>query len=446
MTAEICLIWRSLVKSFSKKIFVLIIGVFLLGPVLMTAQTAPVPAPPGQEDIDAVKKSAPRVFIDCDYCDLNYIKTEITFVNYVRDRKEAQVHVLVTLLSTGGGGVEYTMNFSGQHEYKGLDDMQKFVSNRTQTQEAIRAGIVRVLKMGLMRYVAKTPISEKVDIVFQHNVKPTSVVDKWNFWVFSLSARAYLYGQESTRSNRIYGSFSINRTTPEWKIRTSFYASKRNDSYTYEGTTIDSSSETKSFSGMVVKSLGDHWSIGAYVSALESSYYNIKSRFGIAPAVEYDLFPYSQSTRRQLTFLYRLNYQPTSYREVTIYDKVSENLWNESLLVTLGLIEKWGSIGVSMEGTHYFHDLSKNHLNIYGSVSLRLWKGLSFDVFGEYSMIHDQLSLPKGGATLDEVLLQRKILETSYSYYFSIGLSYTFGSIYSNVVNPRFNEGTSLMY
>ena len=58
-------------------------------------------------------------------------------------------------------------------------------------------------------------------------------------------------------------------------------------------------------------------------------------------------------------------------------------------------------------------------------------------------MIHDQLSLIKGEATLEQVLLRRTMLETNYSYYFSFGLSYTFGSIYSNVVNPRFGGGSS---
>nr|MBC8357388.1 hypothetical protein [Candidatus Aminicenantes bacterium] len=31
-------------------------------------------------DIEELKKSAPKVFIDCDSCDVDYIRTEITFV------------------------------------------------------------------------------------------------------------------------------------------------------------------------------------------------------------------------------------------------------------------------------------------------------------------------------------------------------------------------------
>jgi len=65
-------------------------------------------------------------------------------------------------------------------------------------------------------------------------------------------------------------------------------------------------------------------------------------------------------------------------------------------------------------------------------------KGLRFNLGGGASLIHDQINLPKGGATDEEILLKRKELETNYRYYFHMGLSYTFGSIYNNVVNPRF--------
>ncbi len=50
-----------------------------------------------------------RVFLDCGPCDDDYLRQEITFVNYVRDRPDAQVHVLVTREGTGGGGRAWTL-------------------------------------------------------------------------------------------------------------------------------------------------------------------------------------------------------------------------------------------------------------------------------------------------------------------------------------------------
>jgi hypothetical protein len=77
---------------------------------------------------------------------------------------------------------------------------------------------------------------------------------------------------------------------------------------------------------------------------------------------------------------------------------------------------------------------------MWGHISYRLVRGLNLDVFGSYARIHDQLSLSKGDATLDEILLRRRELATDYDYSISVGISYTFGSVFSNVVNPRFGR------
>jgi len=73
-------------------------------------------------------------------------------------------------------------------------------------------------------------------------------------------------------------------------------------------------------------------------------------------------------------------------------------------------------------------------------MSLRIVKGLSFNISTGVSVIHDQLNLVKGEATPEQVLTRQKELVTQYSYYTSFGFSYTFGSIYNNVVNPRFGN------
>ena len=421
----------------------LALGSFLLLSLILT------PVSFGQTEapnIEELKKTALKVYIDCDICDIEYIKTEIIFVNYVRDRKEAQVHVLISVQSTGSGGREYTLMYLGQFEYAGQDDVLMYYSNKTDTEDEIRQGLVQTLKLGLMRYVAKTAISKRIAISLMDQVKPTSIIDKWNFWVFSLSARGFINGQKSIVYNSLNGNFSANRVTPELKIRTSATASHYYNKFDLEGQSIKSTLSSRSFKALAVKSLGEHWSVGGYLSLSSSSYSNIQFSLRPAPAVEYDFFPYSQSTRKQLRLLYKLNFNAIRYQEETIYLKTRENLWNEDLSITMELKEKWGTISASLEGSHYFHDLRKYHVQLYSEVSLRLYKGLSLDIFGSGSRIHDQLSLPKMGASLEDVLLMRKQLATSYEYYFSIGLSYTFGSIYSNVVNPRFGSGGEFIY
>ncbi len=393
-----------------------------------------------ETDIEELKKMAPKVFIDCGMCDIDYIRTEITFVNYVRDRKEADIHILVTSLRTGAGGREYTIAYIGQNKFEGVNDTQKYFTEQTDTQDEIREGMVKAMKVGLMSYVAKTPIASRIDISYREEVKPAAVKDKWNYWVFRISGSGHIRGEESLKYRSLRGSFSASRVTEKLKIQLSASGNHNREEFKYDDEVIVSTRDSWYLSGLFVKSLSEHWSVGFFLSAESSTYNNIDFSFVPQPAIEYNLFPYSESTRRQLRFLYRIGYNSVRYREETIYDKMSENLWNESLSVTFDIKEKWGSISTTLAGSHYFHDFSKYHLTLFNIINLRLVKGLSFFAFGGGSRIHDQLALVKGEASLEEVLLRRRALESSYDYFFSVGLSFTFGSIFTNVVNPRFGS------
>lgn len=394
--------------------------------------------PPSSFNLEELKKQAPKIYLDCPFCDLDYIRTEITFVNYVRDRKEAQIYILVTTQRTGGGGREYTLTFIGEKEFAGLNHVQKYFSSQTDTEDEIRQGLVQTIKIGLMPYMVRTPLRYYFEINYFPEVKVQEIRDKWNYWVFNLRARGYFQGESNYHNESTSFNFSANRVTLAHKIKLSLYWGENRSTYKYDHLKIVSKSEGGNFTGLYVKSLGEHWSAGFYLTTSSSTYENIKFSFNPAPAVEYNFFPYSQSARRQLRCLYRLNFFQVKYREETIYDKIRETLWGQSLSLTLDLKEKWGTVSVSLSGSHYFHDWRKNRLTAFGVINLFLFKGLSFYVLGGGSRLHDQLSLAKRGASLEEVLLLRRQLETSYSYFLSIGLSYTFGSLFSNVVNPRF--------
>jgi hypothetical protein len=158
------------------------------------------------------------------------------------------------------------------------------------------------------------------------------------------------------------------------------------------------------------------------------------------PGIEYDLYPYSESTRRQLRLLYSLGYTFANYTDTTIYNKTQEGHFMQSLSAAYEVVQKWGSIDLNLNYSNYLYDWSKNNLSIYGGVDWRIAKGLSINFGVSASLIHDQLGLVKGGATTEEVLLRRKELETQFSYFTSFGLTFTFGSIYNNVVNPRFGN------
>ena len=409
--------------------------------LMLCVYTMPSLAQDKPDSLQELKSKAVRIFIDCDYCDLDYIRSEITFVNYVRDRSEAQVHLLITTQRTGSGGKEYTITFIGQQEYAGINDTLTFNSKKADTEETIRTGLVRNLKLGLVRYVAKTPMADQISVSYNAASQGAEAVDKWNYWVFSANINSYFNGEKSTNSLSLYGSLSANRVTPDLKVNLSINGNYNENNFDISDTeTVSSFSRSKSFRSSVVFSLTDHWSTGILADLSSSTYNNRTLYFNPAIAIEYNLFPYSESTRRQLRFGYYPNYNYFRYDEETIFDKTSEALLGENLFITLEVKETWGSTSTTLEGSHYFHDFNKNRLELSSELSLRLIEGFSLRLYGNVSRIHDQLSLPKRGASTEEILLRRSQLATQYQYFGSVGLSFTFGSIYNNVVNPRFGD------
>ncbi len=407
--------------------------------ILMAAAFAAAQAP----DIEALKKAAPRVYLDCGSCDIEYIKTEVTFVNYVRDRAEAQVHILITTQSTGSGGREYLLTFLGQNDFKGLDDTVRYFSNSTDTDDEVRRGLVKALKIGLAGYAARTPIAARLAVDYAAPAASGPAVDRWKSWVFSLSSGGYFNGEQAHGSSNWEANASANRVTEKSKLRLGLTADFDTDRYEYEGVSSRSTQESYEFNGLYVAALGEHWSAGLALDVESSSYDNTRLRIEPAPALEFNAFPYSQSSRRQLRFLYKLAFEGVRYRQETIYLKTRESLLKHSLSVSLDLKEKWGSISASLSGEQYFHDLSKYELDLFGMINMNLLKGLSMYVAGGGGRYHNQLGLVRGAASLEEVLLQRRQLESSYSYFVMAGVSFTFGSIYTNVVNPRFGGGSS---
>lgn len=398
------------------------------------------------KDEDLLREFAPRVFLDCSFCDIDYIRTEVSFVHYVRDRKEANVHILMTAQRTGAGGREYTAEFIGQGDCADIHSTLRYISSPAESSDETRKGLAQILKLGLAPYAARTPIGKSLVLTVTQMSQPTAVPDRWNSWVFNIASSTRLNGEKTRSVISFSADLSASRITPYSKIQMNLGFDLDRSRFDYKETEILSTAENRDFSSLFVKSLSDHWSAGGWASLNSSTYRNLEISTALQPALEYNYFPYSESTRRQLRALYRVGFVLNRYLEETIYEKKQENLLMEALLLSLDLVEPWGSAGLSSEFSHYLHDLSKNRFSLYGDLSLRVFKGLSLDVFGSFSAVHDQLSLRKGSATLDELLLRRKELASDYRYSFSVGLSYSFGSIFSHVVNPRFGRIRSRRY
>jgi Protein of unknown function, DUF481 len=385
---------------------------------------------------DTLRKDALNVFMETS----DYIRKEIPYLNYVRDIKDAGVYILSTSQRTGSGGYEYTYFLVGQHQFTGMRDTVSFVTTPGETQDQIRIKEVNTLKMGLLRYVAKTPLAKYLSISFTEPLSETVSTDKWDSWVLAASINGFLQGEKQYKSSYLNGSISASRITKDWKINMRARVNYSVDKFDIDDELFTSRTNSKSFNSLIVKSISDHWSVGGSFNALSSIYSNLDFSLIVMPGIEYDLYPYSESTRRQLRLLYSLGYNYSNYTDSTIYNKVREAHLRHAISAAYEVVQKWGTIDFSLEYSNFLHDWSKNNLSINGFLELRIAKGLNVNFGGSAALIHDQLGLVKGGATTEEVLLRRKELATQFQYFTSFGFTFTFGSIYNNVVNPRFGN------
>ncbi len=404
----------------------------------------------GQEAAESAQApdEALRVFMDCRsrYCDFDHFRREIAFVNYVRDRRDSEVHVLVTTRRTGSGGDEFTIEFIGQGDFETVDDRLLYFSSDTDVEDEIRGGLTRTLKLGLVRYVARLPMAERLDVTYEapdtleEAATAQAEDDPWNFWIFRVRAGGNVGGEERQGFFATNGSFSANRTTEEWKIRLHANGWYSEDNFEFsDGSETTSIFRSYSTGAFIVKSLTDHWSVGGIAEARVSTFRNHDLAIEIGPAVEYNIFPYEESTRRALTFALGAFFHYFDYEEITIFDETTETRPSGVLEIEYSVRQPFGTINIGFGAFAYLDNLEQHSFELGGRLNIRLVRGLELNINGEIERIKDQIHLARGGATDEEVLLRRRELGTEWRYRLGLSLSYTFGSIYNNVVNPRFD-------
>jgi len=257
--------------------------------------------------------------------------------------------------------------------------------------------------------------------------------------VFTIRGNAFLMGESSYSASNLSSSLSANRTTDAWKMNFSGRLSRDKRTYELEDAEdVVYTREDWNANALVVKSITDRFSVGARVGAGKSTYTNEDFRWNVSPGVELNLFPYSESSRRSLTFQALVNVRHWDYAEETIFGETAETRVAGSLSSQLSFIQPWGRASISLGHSRYLHDTDKWQATMGASIEVRVFKGFSVNVGGDYGWVRDQLYIASGGATQEEILLRQRALATDFNYFTSFGISYRFGSIFNNVVNPRF--------
>lgn len=406
-----------------------------------------------QDESQTTRSNTLRVYLDCSTrnCDENLFRTDISFVDWVRDRTQADIHLIITSTQTGGGGAVYSLDFVGLQDLAGNGDELSYTSLSTETDTETRNGLSRVIAVGLARYstlVGRHEVFSIASVARPASTQTDSLVsedevdDPWNFWVFEVGLTTNLSGEETRTNSRFEPSFEASRTTETWNFEFGIDGDFRRDERDRStgGTIVD---ERTNWSSDVSLSYAfrDNWSLGGEARVGSSSSRNedlSSSAFGI---VEYSVYPYAEAPRRSFTARYYLGMRYYDWEEQTIYGEVKEAHPEHEFRLRYFQRQTWGNASVTLNLSQYLHDTQFWNARIDGNMNFRITQGLSLNLRGNYSLIEDQLFISAGGLTDEEILLGNYDRPTDFEYSLRVGITYEFGSIFNNVVNNRISGG-----
>lgn len=405
-----------------------------------------------------------KVNLDCRAgCDDNYIRTEIKFVDFVLDRQVADVHIMITSLVNGSGGRNVRFDFYGRNDFKNQVNTILFNQPPNATNAEIRIQFVKRIRLGLLPFMAKKPLQNTpipTDVKPAETIKPDTIKtsintdstnlpnqetkDRWNYWVFKLGVDGNFNSDDNYKSYTATGYFSANRTTDKLRVNFAGYFNDYSNITEYELNGVIVKEKVKNqaytFSHYLIKSMSSHWSIGYEMNYSNNSFSNNKSRKYFSSGIEYSIFPYKEVNNKFFAISYNVDVRDNRYYDTTIFDKMSEVLYGQKLQANLALNQKWGTVDLGVVYHTYLHDMKLDNLSASVSIDVRITAGLSFYISTYGNLVHDQVYLLKKDASLLDILTRRRQLASGYYVNTSAGITYRFGSVLNNFVNPRFSH------
>lgn len=388
------------------------------------------------------KESKLKIFLNCNFCDQSYIKQNLEYAEFVRDENFADVYLFFTNQRNGSGGSVYEIDIVGKNDYKEFKDKITFFTNSDTTRDEVRSLMLKNIRLGLVRFWVKAGLQDKITVTLKKST-PADVLEKtdpWNNWIFSVGASGYFSGHETYSNSNLNFNVSARRITEKNKFifRLRYGNDKSVFQFVGEPDQIYNNSN-KNATLYNVFSINGHWSAGVFSYLGGSDYSNKSFYVKLSPAVEYNFFDYKESFKKQLTIAYKIGGDYTNYIEKTVFGKTDEFLWNHSLSLEATVKQTWGNLYGSVRYESYLHDTDLNQFSFRLNARIRLFKGFSFNVGGNYNITNNQINLAAGNLSVEEILLQQQQIKSGYNYYFHVGFSYTFGSMFNTVVNPRFD-------
>jgi hypothetical protein len=394
---------------------------------------------------EIMAQEKPKLFINCQRarCFDTYLLTELSYFTFTRDQAQADIQILITDQGNAGGGRNYNLNFIGQQALKGQGKVVEFTTEQNDTESTARAKVLKNISQGLLYFVGNTDIAKDMVISFPKGQpianKDIGEKDKWNNWIFGLGGSGRFDGESNKKEVRFDGNFRGGRTTEKSKFSYYTYINQKTNSVTLKNKVETAKVNSYGFNMLYVSNFAKKWSVGGLMKGYHSIYSNIDFSGSLAPAIEFSIFPIEDFNKEQFRWIYQAGYRRLDYLERTIFNKTLETKPYHQVTSILGYTKPWGNFSAELNGYQYLDDPDKFRVSMELELSWRILQGVNLRLYGIGSQIRNQISLARTASSNEEILLGGQQLPTSFDYYTSFGLNFTFGSVNSSIVNPRFS-------
>lgn len=307
--------------------------------------------------VNFVKAQPPKIFLNCttDNCFENFIKQELSGFDFVRDRFQADLQILIAKQISGNGGSQYSLYFlptSNQSK-----DTVVVESLAADSENMIREKLLIGINKGLFYYCHNKDCEHFFNVQMSKDIrKRDSLQDPWRYWVFAPAINGMSESESNYTWIRLGAELSIRKVSEKHKLIVS--SRYEND---FNRIVIDSVMQNTVKNGFIyplyAHSINQHWSVGGLARIGFDHYRNIKAGFKLAPLLEYNIFPMHMNARKQLRFAYQAGFHLWKYRDTTIYEKIHELRPYHKLSVIAEVTQPWGSLKSSLHGSTYLDNL-----------------------------------------------------------------------------------------
>lgn len=388
-----------------------------------------------------------------------FLKSEIAFVNYVRDPALCDVQVQQTTELAGNDARREVLFFFGRGRFEGQNDTASFVVQPAENQGIVRERLLRAFKKGLLKYLLQTEWAASIDYALS-GADNAPVRDGWNLWTYNLNLNGRFFGNafhddngffgkysRASRETDLQGAFNVWRTGQLWRFDAGvrYVGSFGRDEYVnYPAfpaaldTVFHTTSERLLLDAELVRTLGQHFSVGAW-GAFNRNYtanqYNssqLQHQLSVAAGVEYSFLPYRDWFRRQFVVGYYLSYFDNDTGLYIGGPTISPLVHH--LYTDFARVSKWGYFALGLDCDYqpspdYWDSFATS---ARAQLGLNLRQNLFLTLGGNFSLNNRQ---SQSIGTSPPTVFSRNARSTSY--FSEIGIAYYFGSGFQNIINPR---------